>query len=76
MAEQIKSLEDMIRELPPDLYQEAADFIQFLIEKRARKRTGKLKFDWRGGLREMRGEYTSVELQHKSSEWRNEDVST
>ena len=30
----------------------------------------KLKQDWAGGLAELAGEYTSVELQHKASEWR------
>jgi hypothetical protein len=53
-------LEEKIKELPPDLRQEVEDFVQFLIEKRLR----------------MKDEYTSVELQHKISEWRaEEDVS-
>jgi hypothetical protein len=29
-----------------------------------------MRLDWRGLLRDMRDEYTSVELQHKLSEWR------
>ncbi len=28
------------------------------------------KFNWEGGLKEIRNKYTSVELQHKSMEWR------
>jgi hypothetical protein len=30
----------------------------------------KFKFDWEGGLSEIRGKFTSVELQHKALEWR------
>ena len=32
----------------------------------------KLKQDWAGGLAELAGEFTSVELQHKASEWRGD----
>ena len=32
----------------------------------------KLKQDWAGGLAEMAGEYTSVELQHEASDWRRD----
>ena len=52
------------------------DFVEFLLEKRAAKlkaeKGGKLKLDWRGALRDLRDKYTSVELQHKVTEWRIE----
>jgi hypothetical protein len=32
-----------------------------------------LKLDWRGALEDMKNEYTSVELQHKISDWRAEE---
>ena len=38
------------------------------------RRRKKPKFDWAGGLKELRDEYTSVELQEKASEWRVESV--
>ena len=31
----------------------------------------KPKFDWAGGLKELRAQYTSVELQKKALEWRD-----
>ncbi len=31
----------------------------------------KLRQDWAGGLAELAAEFTSVELQHKASEWRD-----
>ena len=30
----------------------------------------KLKQDWAGGLADLAGEFTSVQLQHKASDWR------
>jgi hypothetical protein len=62
-------LEDMVRDLPLELQEEVRDFIEFLLEKRVRKPQAKLRLEWRGALRELRGQYTSVELQHKAREW-------
>ena len=62
-------IEERMKELPPELQQEVEDFVQFLIEKRTRKSKGPLKLDWRGALRDLRDQYTSVELQHKVLEW-------
>jgi len=62
-------LEQLIKELPPELHREAEDFLEFLLAKRPRKRKATLKLDWRGGLRDLRDKYTSVELQHKALEW-------
>jgi len=58
-------LEELIKELPPELHQEAEDYISFLIEKRAKKPKGDLKLDWIGALEDMSDQYSSVELQHK-----------
>ena len=66
----MKTLEELVRELPPELQQEVYDFAQFLVEKRAKpRRKGKLRLNWAGGLREYRDQYTSLELQRKSLEW-------
>jgi hypothetical protein len=64
----MKSIEDKIKDLPPELQQEVEDFVDFLIEKRAGKPRGQLKLDWRGALRDLRDRYTSVELQHETLE--------
>lgn len=61
---------DRIKELPPELQQEVEDFIEFLREKRLKRPRGKPTFSWAGALRDLRDKYTSVELQHKISEWR------
>lgn len=63
-------LKEYLEKLPPDLEQEVKDFIEFLLEKWAKEPRNKPKFDWAGSLKELRNEYTSVELQHKIIKWR------
>lgn len=65
-------IEDMIKELPFDLQREVFDFVQFLIEKRARMHGRKLRQDWAGALRDYRDQYTSLELQQMALEWRGD----
>ena len=64
-----KPLEELVRELPPDMHSEVRDFVEFLLEKRARVPKAELKLDWRGALRNLREQYTAVELEHKTLEW-------
>jgi hypothetical protein len=60
-----------LEELPDDLKKEVMDYIEFLLQKYGKRRKKeKFSFDWEGGLSEMKDKYTSVELQHKSLEWR------
>jgi len=68
---QKQTVKEKLRELPEDLEKEVLDYIDFLMqkhEKKAKKR--KFKFNWEGGLSELKNQYTSVELQHKAVEWR------
>jgi hypothetical protein len=63
-------IEEMVKNLPPDLHQEIEDFIEFLINKRVQKPAGKLRQDWADALKDYRNKYTSLELQKKALEWR------
>lgn len=64
-------IKEKIEALSPDLRKEILDYIEFLSGKYGKKRKKeKLSFDWEGGLSDLREEYTSVELQHKSLDWR------
>lgn len=63
------TLKELVEQLPPELQEEARDFVEFLLEKRVTKQESELKLDWRGALRDLRDKYTSVELQHKILEW-------
>ncbi len=66
----MQSLEEKIKNLPPGYRQEVQDFVEFILEKRLKKRWAKPKFDWAGAAKDLRGKYSSVELQHKISELR------
>lgn len=69
----MSTVEEKIRRLPPSLRQEAEDFVDFLIQKRLNRPRGTPTFDWAGALKDLRDQYTSVELQHQISDWRSED---
>ena len=72
MGTTVRSLEELMRELPPDQFAEVRDFIEFLLSKRDRRAGKTLQQDWAGALREHRRQYTSLELQHRASEWRGD----
>lgn len=66
----MQTLKEFIEQLPPDIQQEVRDFAEFLLEKRRKRPRDKPNFDWAGALRDLRGRYTSVQLQHQITEWR------
>lgn len=76
MAEQTKTIEDLIHSLPADLQQEVFDFARFLAETRMSRPKYVFKFDWEGGLSDLRDRYTSVELQHDILKQRDDNVSS
>ncbi|UJG44072.1 MAG: DUF2281 domain-containing protein [Candidatus Heimdallarchaeum endolithica] len=67
-----KDIENKMRELPEYLKKEVLDYMEFLLAKHKyrKKEVTKFKFDWEGGLSDIKDRFTSVELQHKASEWR------
>ena len=72
MTKSDRSLEEVIKELPADLRAEVRDFAEFLLQKKKRRGTSRLRQDWAGALRNYRNKYTSLELQEKSLEWRGD----
>jgi hypothetical protein len=71
----MKTLEEKIRELPPELRQEVEDFVEFLWEKRVKKAKGLPKLRFRGALKELGLRSSSVELQHEILKWWQDGVS-
>jgi hypothetical protein len=63
-------LQDMIRALPPELQREVRDFVAFLLARETKKHKSRMRFEWQGTLKDMRTQYTSVELQHRISDMR------
>lgn len=68
----MSTLKELVEQLPPELEDEVRDFVEFLLEKKAKKRGRKLRQDWAGALRDYRDQYTSLELQKKALEWRGD----
>jgi len=66
----MKPLDEMISKLPPEYQQEVEDFVEFIFQKHVKKPKKILKLTWAGVLEYLKDKYTSVELQHKISEWR------
>jgi hypothetical protein len=64
-----RTLEKIIKELPPDLQQEVVDFANFLWQTKIKKGKKKLSLTWAGGLKEFRHRYNSLGLQKKALEW-------
>ena len=67
--EQYTTLPELVQSLPSEMQQQVQDYIEFLLEKRL-KPHGKPTFEWAGALKDLRDQYTSVELQHRISDWR------
>jgi hypothetical protein len=73
----MKTIDEVVKVtngLPERLQEEVRDFARFLAQNKARPLRRKLRLDWAGGLKDLRDKYTSVELQHKASEWRANDA--
>lgn len=68
----MKTLEELIKELPPHLQEEVRDFAQFLADTKVRPKRKYLRMDWAGGLREYRDQFTLLQLQKKALEWRGD----
>lgn len=63
-----KNIETKISQLTPELIEELDNYLDYLINKKAPKRSRKLTQKWAGGLK---GEnYKSIDLQKKSLDWR------
>jgi len=67
-----EDIETKLKELPEELKEKVLVFIDTLISshKNSKKVPGKLKLDWEKGLSDLKEQYTSVELQHSSLNWR------
>ena len=64
------TLKEKIEALPEALQKEVERFVDTLAAEPRPERSSGLTFSWAGGLAHLKEEFTSVELQHKASEWR------
>ena len=63
---------EKFNQLPADLQGKAIKYIDSLLTQKELQRKKKPKLDWAGGLRELRDQYTAIELQKKASVLRAE----
>lgn len=68
----MKSMEELLKELPLQLQNEVREYAQYLVDTKVKPKRKYLRMDWAGGLKEFRGQYTSLELQKKALEWRGD----
>ena len=68
----MKPLDQLINELPQDSQAEVRNFVESLIEKRPHKSERHLRQTWAGALEDYREQFTSLELQKKSLNWRGD----
>ncbi len=68
----MSEIEEMVKNLPPDIRIQVQDFVEFLIERKKQNRRTILRQDWAGALRDVKLEYTSLELQKKALIWRGD----
>ena len=53
MATEIKPLDQLLKELPPESQAEVRDFVESLIKKRQEKANGHLRQSWAGALEDL-----------------------
>ncbi|WP_297505961.1 DUF2281 domain-containing protein [Thermococcus sp.] len=67
----MQDVEKILSQLPPEARRELMDYAEFLLHKYGKKRGKRpngFTFSWEDKLKDVT--ITSVELQHKASEWR------
>ncbi len=70
MSEVTKSLEEMVREVPPEYRDQLRNYVKSVLGRRSVEQSGKPQFTWAGALEGLRDQFTSVELQHRIARWR------
>jgi len=70
-----RTLPELVQELPPDAQEVVRELVELLLARpKADARPNPqppLRQDWAGALRDLRGQYTALELQHRASDWRD-----
>ena len=65
----MSNITDKINNLPPDLQKEVENFVECLVHQSMITPRQKPSFSWAGSLKDLKQKYTSVDLQHKISDW-------
>ncbi len=63
----VQTIKEKVQQLSPQNQAEVIDFVDFLLSKEKTKQRKKMTLDWAGGLKDLREQYTSIELQHQAN---------
>ena len=72
MSTRGRPLQELVKDLPPEVRSEVRDFVEFLLAKRERRTRKVLRQGWAGALSDYREQYTSLELESQALVWRGE----
>ena len=70
MATEAKPLEQLLKELPAEAQDKVRELVERLLAKHERDSPRHLSQTWAGALQDFGTEFTSIELQKKSLDWR------
>jgi Protein of unknown function (DUF2281). len=65
----LKELKSKIEKLSPGAINDLDLFVEALMNK-SKSKSGQLKQNWAGGLKAVKKQFSSLELQKKALEWR------
>lgn len=68
----MSTIEEAVRQLPPNIRVNVQVFIDSLLEKRKEHPVKPLRQDWAGGFSDFKSQYTSIDLQKRALEWRGD----
>jgi len=68
----MSTIEEAVRQLPPNIRVNVQVFIDSLLEKRKKHPVKPLRQDWAGGFSDFKSQYTSIDLQKRALEWRGD----
>ena len=70
-----RSLPELVQELSPDAQEVVRDLVELLLARplaSAQSKSCPLRQDWADALSAYREQFTSLDLQHRASDWRIE----
>ncbi len=65
----VETLTKTLYKLPAEARREVEDFAEFLLSRHEPRPSRKPRLDWKGALRDLKDQHTSVALQHGALEW-------
>lgn len=74
MNTSVSELQTKFERLSPEQQAEVICLVDSLLSQSQSGPRPRMKMDWAGGLKHLRDQYTSVELQKEASRWREESA--